>query len=160
MPLAEPLVLMRRAPAALRRGPLDKFARCLVERVTAGDKFECLITDDRELRRLNREFLGRDYATDVLSFPGARDARPAHGAAQMPVPPLLGEVAISAERAADQARDFGHSLTQEVCILMLHGVLHLLGMDHERDRGAMARAEAAWRKKLGLPPGLIERVGA
>ncbi len=160
MPLSEPLVLMRRAPAALRRGPLNDFARCLVERVTSGDEFHCLITDDRELRRLNREFLGRDYATDVLSFPAARRVRTANGQVRMPVLPVLGEVAISSERAAEQARDFGHSLSQEICILMLHGVLHLLGMDHERDRGAMARAEAAWRKKLRLPPGLIERVQA
>ncbi len=160
MPRSEPLVLMRRPPATLRRRPLNEFARCLVASVTGGQPFHCLITDDRELRRLNREFLGRDYATDVLSFAAERVARPSNGPEIMPVPPLLGEVAISAERAAEQARDFGHSLSQEVCILMLHGVLHLMGMNHERDRGAMARAEADWRRKLGLPPGLIERVGA
>src|SRR5689334_6339383 len=112
MPLSEPLVLVRRAPAALRRGPLNEFARCLVARVSGGHKFQCLITDDRELRKLNRVFLGRDYATDVLSFPAARHGRLANGPATM-THVLLGEIAISAERAAEQARDFGHSLSQE-----------------------------------------------
>ena len=56
-----------------------------------------------------------------------------------------------------QAREFGHSLSDEIRILMLHGVLHLLGMDHETDRGEMARAEARWRKKLNLPASLIAR---
>ncbi len=65
---------------------------------------------------------------------------------------------ISADRAREQAREFGHSIHNEICILMLHGVLHLAGMDHERDGGAMARAEARWRKMFGLPTGLIERV--
>ena len=69
----------------------------------------------------------------------------------------LGEIAISADRAAEQAREFGHSRLDEIRILMLHGVLHLLGMDHETDRGRMARAEARWRRKLDLPTGLIAR---
>ncbi len=55
---------------------------------------------------------------------------------------------------------FGHSVEDEIRILMLHGVLHLAGMDHERDGGRMARAEAAWRRKLGLPPALTERMSA
>lgn len=70
---------------------------------------------------------------------------------------FLGELAISKERAAAQAREHGHSIEQEIQILMLHGVLHLLGMNHERDGGQMARAETAWRERLGLPAGLIER---
>ncbi len=116
--------------------------------VAAGRRFSCLLTDDRELLRLNREFLGQDYATDVLSFPepGPDD--------------FLGEMAISVERAKEQARSRGHRLDEEIGILMLHGLLHLLGMDHETDRGRMARAETRWRKKLGLPAGLIERVRA
>ena len=148
MPDSEPLVLFRHTPAGLRRRPLEEFARELRERVAGGRWFHCLITGDEELRRLNREFLRKDYPTDVLSFP-ADDGRPCRA-----------ELAISAERAAEQAREFGHSVEDEIRILMLHGVLHLMGMDHERDRGAMARAETAWRKRLGLPAGLIERVGA
>ena len=71
---------------------------------------------------------------------------------------FLGDIAISLGRARAQAREFGHAIEQEVQILMLHGVLHLMGHDHETDSGAMARAEKRWRAKLGLPNGLIERV--
>jgi probable rRNA maturation factor len=96
---------------------------------------------------MNRKFRRKDYATDVLSFP-------ANGGDS------LGELAISIDRAAAQAAEFGHSTEDEIRILMLHGILHLIGMDHETDSGRMARAEAAWRKRLGLPTGLIERVTA
>ena len=71
---------------------------------------------------------------------------------------FLGDIAISLGRARAQSREFGHAIEQEVQILMLHGVLHLMGHDHETDSGAMARAEKRWRAKLGLPNGLIERV--
>ncbi len=143
---SDDLVLFRRAPSSLRRLPLKEFAHTLRDAVAGGRGFHCLITDDSELRRLNRRFLGADYATDVLSFPAAD----ANGS--------LGEVAISAARAAAQAREFGHSRLDEIRILMLHGVLHLTGMDHQTDRGEMARAESRWRKKLKLPAGLIARV--
>jgi probable rRNA maturation factor len=96
------------------------------------------------LRRLNRTFRGKDYATDVLSFPSE----------DMP------ELAISFDRAAAQASELGHSVEEELRILMLHGLLHLAGMDHETDAGSMARAETRWRKRLGLPSGLIERAHA
>ena len=151
MPRSEPMVLMRRAPSGLRRGPLEAFARQLRERVAAGRPFQCLITDDRELQRLNRQFLRKHYPADVLSFPAAESAETLAG---------LGEIAISYQRAREQADAFGHSMRDEICILMLHGVLHLMGMDHERDRGAMARTEVAWRNKLGLPASLIERASA
>jgi probable rRNA maturation factor len=140
----DPLLVLR-APRSLDRPRLRAFAQRLVEEVAGGGRFRCLLTDDRELQRLNREFLGKDRPTDVLSFPE-------------PGPDgFLGEIAVSVERAAEQAREYGHSTDHEVCILMLHGVLHLLGMDHKRDRGRMRRAEARWRAKLGLPAGLIER---
>jgi probable rRNA maturation factor len=95
---------------------------------------------------LNRQFLGHDYATDVLSFPSGT----AGG--------FAGGLAISAQRAAEQAAEFGHTQAEEIKILMLHGVMHLLGMDHETDRGAMARAEKRWRKHFSLPASLTERV--
>src|SRR5712692_5891986 len=114
------LVSFRRAPAALRRTPIQEFARTLRDGVAHGREFHCLITDDRELRRLNRQFLGHDYPTDVLSFP-LEDAG------------MLGEMAIYAGRAAEQAREFGHSQLDEIRILMLHGMLHLMGMNHEAD---------------------------
>ena len=139
------IVLFRRAPAELNRRALERFAQTLRGAVAHRRAFTCLITGDSHLRRLNREFLGKDYPTDVLSFPAP------------PSSPSLGDVAISAARARRQAAAFGHSLEEEIRILMLHGLLHLLGMDHETDRGQMQRAEARWRKRLALPQGLIER---
>jgi probable rRNA maturation factor len=128
---------------------MERFARRLQVEVAQGRPFDCLITGDAELRRLNREFLGQDYATDVLSFPGPRPPAPG---------PVSGDIAISFARARAQARDFGHDTGQEIQILMLHGLLHLLGMDHATDGGRMARAEKRWRARLGLATGLIERV--
>jgi probable rRNA maturation factor len=146
------IVLFRRAPAELNRRNLERFAQVLRAEVADGAAFQCLVTDDRELRRLNREFLGKDYATDVLSFPEERFPT---AAAEW-----SGEISISAQRARAQARVYGHSIDDEIRILMLHGVLHLMGMDHETDRGRMARAEADWRLRLALPAGVIERVRA
>src|SRR5262245_60020151 len=131
----ENLVLFRRAPASLSRRPLEQFARTIRNEVASGSQFRCLVTDDRELQRLNRLFLKKDYPTDVLSFPEAS----ANG--------TLGEIAISGQRAGDQASEFGHSLQTEVELLMLHGLLHLLGFDHETDRGRMASVEADWRMR-------------
>jgi probable rRNA maturation factor len=148
-PLAfpEPLVTFVRAPAEIDRGRLEQFARTLRQRVARGKGFACRITGDAELRRLNQAFLGHDYATDVLSFPCQDDD-------------FLGDLAISRQRAAEQARRFGHDVHQEIEVLMLHGLLHLTGLDHETDDGRMARAEARWRRQLGLPGGLIERARA
>ena len=139
-------VLFRRTPPDFRRRAVERFARRLELEVAKGKPFGCLITGDAELRRLNREFRGMDYATDVLSFRATG------------LPRYLGDLAISLPRARTQAREFGHSIEQEVEILMLHGLLHLLGYDHETDRGQMARAEKRWRTGFGLGTGLIERV--
>lgn len=106
-----------------------------------------VVTSSRELRSLNRRFRGKDKATDVLSFPAGGPA----------VRDLAGDIAISADIASQNASLLGHSLAEEVKILVLHGVLHLAGFDHERDRGEMARKEALLRRQLGLPDGLIER---
>lgn len=138
-------VLFRRVSRVLSRRRVRDLAERLEREVADGGRFCCLLTDDRELRRLNRRFLGRDYPTDVLAFPS-------------PSPDgFLGEMAVSVQRAFEQAREHGHGPEEEVGILMLHGLLHLVGMDHERDRGRMARAELGWRRKLGLPRGMIER---
>jgi probable rRNA maturation factor len=130
----------RRLPKKALRASFED----IVSRVAPRRRITCLIADDRELRRLNRTFRKKDYPTDVLSFP-MDDG---------------GEIAISLDRASQQAREHGHGVADEVRILMLHGVLHLAGMDHETDSGEMARAEMRWRKKLGLPNGLIERARA
>lgn len=139
-------VAFRRTPPDFRRRAVERFALRLQNEVAKGQSFDCLITGDADLRRLNREFRGQDYATDVLSFPAA------------PPAVRLGDLAISLGRARAQAREFGHTIEQELQILMLHGLLHLLGMDHETDKGRMARVEKRWRTRLGLSTGLIERL--
>lgn len=136
-------LLFQRAPRGLDRPRLRAFQKLLTARVADGRPFTCLITNDAALRKLNAGFLGRDYATDVLSFPAVSGE--------------LGELAISVQRAGEQAEEFGHTIETEIEILMLHGLLHLLGHDHETDRGVMRRLETRWRKELGLPEGLIER---
>jgi probable rRNA maturation factor len=144
---SDPLITFRRSPATLDVSSIESFAETLRGRVARGREFHCLITGDAELRLLNRTYRNKDYATDVLSFPGD----PNHEGA------YLGDIAISLARARAQARHYGHAIEDEVRILMLHGLLHLKGMDHESDSGEMARSELRWRKKLGLPGGLIER---
>ncbi|MDQ6666587.1 MAG: rRNA maturation RNase YbeY [Acidobacteriota bacterium] len=142
------LVSFRRFAAPdLNNANLERFAQVLKAEVAQGLNFHVLIAGDVELRRLNRQFREKDGTTDVLSFPSDVDG-------------YLGDIAISWRRAAVQANEFGHGLDREIEVLMLHGVLHLLGMDHEKDRGKMARAEARWRERLGLPRGLIERARA
>jgi probable rRNA maturation factor len=146
MPSPEPsTATFRRVPPDFRRRVVQRFARQLQAEVTRGRPFDCLVTGDAELRRLNKQFRGEDCATDVLSVAGAD-------------PASLGDIAISLQRARAQAGEFGHSVEQEVSILMLHGVLHLMGMDHQAGDGRMARAEKRWRVRLGLAHGLIERV--
>ena len=158
-------VTFRRVPRDFPRRAIERFARRLQMEVAQGRPFDCLITGDAELRRLNREFLGHDYPTDVLSFPGVAPAilspvtlRPRATTGDKIAGATLGDIAISFARARAQARAFGHRAEQEVEILMLHGLLHLVGMDHTADSGRMARAEKRWRARLGLPTGLIERV--
>lgn len=132
----------------VRRTELQRFLKEISQRVTKGKSVTCLITTDAELRRLNRRFRGKRSATDVLSFPaGAGNG-------------FAGDIAISLDHAAAQAANHGHSLGDELRILMLHGALHLAGLDHETDSGEMARSEMRWRRRLGLPSGLIERTRA
>lgn len=104
-----------------------------------------VLTDDDQLRELNREYLGDDSATDVLSFPAA-EANPETGA------PYLGDVLVSMPRAAQQAQAAGHGLAAEVQLLVVHGVLHLLGHDHGQaaDKARMWAAQAAILEQLGL----------
>jgi probable rRNA maturation factor len=111
---------------------------------------EVLLADDPTLRRLNKSFRGKNKATDVLSFPSPAEIADHHA----------GDLAISLETAARQAQTYGHSLRDEVRILLLHGLLHLSGLDHETDNGEMAAWEAKLRCELRLPTTLIERVAA
>jgi probable rRNA maturation factor len=138
-----------RSITRVRRRQVRELARHLSVDVAGGESFSCRIAPVEEIRELNRDYRGKDAPTDVLSFPAGEVAR--RSAA------FLGDVAISIRHAREQARTLGHTVEEEIGILMLHGVLHLMGMDHETDRGQMRRAEARWRKRLGLPPGLTER---
>ncbi len=102
------------------------------------------LVSDRRIRALNRAYRGKDDATDVLSFP-ADD------------PAFLGDIVIARGVARRQARVAGHSEATELKLLALHGLLHLLGYDHEHDNGRMQRVESRLRRRNGLPAGLIER---
>lgn len=137
-------IIYRRRFAAISRPELTHFAARLSRVAAEGRSFECLISDDRELQSLNRRFRRKNKPTDVLSFPSEGG-------------PFLGAIAISYDRARVQALAFHHRIETEVRILMLHGVLHLTGMDHETDSGEMAREEIRLRRKFGLPSGLIAR---
>lgn len=128
--------------------PLQAFAERLARDVAHGRDFVCLITTAEELAELNARFRQKAESTDVLSFPAAGD------------PGYLGDLAISLPHARAQAREHGHGTEDEIRVLMLHGLLHLMGFDHETDQGRMRRAESRWRKRLGLPTGLIARSGA
>jgi probable rRNA maturation factor len=105
-----------------------------------------LITGNSGMRRLNTCFRGKNQPTDVLSFPAAASANG-----------IVGDIAISLDIAERNARLLGHSVAHEIRILILHGMLHLAGYDHENDRGEMAKKEILLRRRFALPSGLIER---
>jgi probable rRNA maturation factor len=112
--------------------------------------FTVCVLSDAAIRRYNRQFRGLDQATDVLSFPAGEHSEKLE---------YLGDILISAETARQNARRFGLRLEEEIELLALHGVLHLLGHDHERDKGEMARLERSWSRRLGLPENLTGRAG-
>ncbi len=122
---------------------LGQFAARAQRAAGVRGEVDVLITSSAELRRLNRRFRGMDTATDVLSFPSADGT--------------AGDIAIAAEVGARNARRLGHRAADEMKILILHGLLHLAGYDHETDAGEMARKEVRLRRALGLPAALIER---
>ncbi len=117
------------------------------------------IAGDGLVRRLNRDYRGVDRATDVLSFPVGDEERHRLRSSDRH-DRLLGDIVIAAGVARRQAREAGHSVATEVRLLSLHGLLHLLGYDHDTDSGQMARIERRLRRKGGLSAGLIERVDA
>jgi probable rRNA maturation factor len=129
---------------------LTQFLRGAQAAVRLRGQVTVLLTTDATIRRLNRKFRGRNKATDVLSFP----------ADPVLAGQVAGDLAISVPTARRQAREQGHALRAEIKILMLHGLLHLAGYDHETDEGQMARRERLLRGRLRLASGLIERAGA
>jgi probable rRNA maturation factor len=134
--------------STLAKAGLTRFLRRAREAVGLAGEVEVLLTSDAQIKSLNREFRGKNKPTDVLSFPAPDEIAAQHA----------GDLAISLDTAARQAERLGHSLGDEVRVLMLHGLLHLKGMDHEVDSGEMATRESELREKLKLPVTLIERV--
>jgi probable rRNA maturation factor len=127
-------------PASLRR-----FLMRAKSEIGLRGEVNVLVTSNNQMRALNRKFRRRNKPTDVLSFPVVGS----NG--------IAGDIAISGQIAKQQARRLGHSLEQELKVLLLHGLLHLSGYDHEKDEGEMARAEMKLRAKFRLPDSLTER---
>jgi probable rRNA maturation factor len=177
------VVLTDRSGRPVHAGALGAWLREVAPPGARGTVTVALV-GDATMRRLNRQFAGKDWATDVLSFPafppgrqeaGASAGKPARStrervagtaaggsavdtmAGRLAADRCLGDIVIATGVARRQARDAGHSYERELRVLALHGLLHLLGYDHESDAGTMARVEARLRRKGGLSAGVIER---
>lgn len=139
----------------VRSGGLERWLAAVAPVRARGEVAVALVTD-AHIRKLNRQYRRLDAPTDVLSFPSGAGV-PA--GARSPTP--LGDIVIATGVARRQARDAGHTYETELRVLALHGLLHLLGYDHDDpdDAGRMARAEARLRRKGRLTLGLIERSG-
>jgi probable rRNA maturation factor len=154
-----PVILERRKTKELSRLALARFANEAQRATGLRGEVNILLTGDAEIQRLNLQFRSQDKPTDVLSFPAAPAAAPAPaaGSAALPDSAAGGDIAISLAAARAQAAALGHDLLTEVKVLILHGMLHLAGHDHERDHGQMLRLEQKLRGELHLTAGLIER---
>jgi probable rRNA maturation factor len=131
----------------ITEAPLLRFLRAARKAAGLRGDVSVLLTSNREMQRLNRVFRGKDKPTDVLSFPAIAEVNRK----------FAGDIAISLDIASRNAKQLGHHLEAETKILILHGLLHLAGYDHETDNGEMARRESRLRSRLGLPLSLIER---
>jgi probable rRNA maturation factor len=135
------------APHGLSAPALTRFLRRARLATGLRGQVDVLLATDATIRRLNRDFRGKNKPTDVLSFPAPSAFAGEHA----------GDLAISLETAARQAATYSHPLAAEIKILLLHGLLHLTGLDHETDQGEMATRESLLRAELRLPLTLIER---
>ena len=142
--MPEPILRISQRKYSLPQSRLRLFVCRLTERLRLGEVgFSVLLTNNRRIRRLNGQFRQIDKATDVLSFSACSSADdPAVDEG------YLGDIVISVETARQQAMACGHSVETELRVLMIHGVLHLLGYDHERDGGQMRRKERVLRREL------------
>ena len=145
------MVIFHKKVEGLSEHSLEKFVSRARKAAGLGGTVDVVITGNSAMRTLNLRFRGKNKATDVLSFPSGQAGAEGRGAF------FAGEIAISSEIAAENAMRLGHPIAAEVKVLALHGILHLAGMDHERDNGVMARKEASLRKSLRLPASLIQR---
>src|SRR5256714_14294429 len=120
-----------------------QFAEHALKVIDAAERDATIVfVSDAAIKKLNRQFRGKNYATDVLSFPARAEKFENENERS------LGEIVISVERAAAQAKENGLTFGNEVQQLILHGLLHLAGYDHETDRGEMNRLELRLRRKL------------
>lgn len=126
---------------------LDRFLLRARRAARVRGQVHVLIVSSRRMKSLNWQFRGKDKPTDVLSFPAIAEV----------AQDFAGDIVICADIAAANARDLNHALGHELKVLLLHGVLHLAGHNHETDNGEMARKETRLRKQFGLKDGLIER---
>jgi len=138
------VVVLEQQDGKAPKRTLSLFAACAQRAVDLRGEVNIRLTTNQELQDLNRRFRHKDATTDVLSFPSD-------------LPEVAGDIAISAEIAERNAAKLGHSWETELKVLILHGLLHLAGYDHESDRGEMEAKELALRRKFKLPSGLIER---
>lgn len=148
MKLGNPIIVFEKKLPGLSSRALAGFALKACRATRLGGAVSVLITGNSDMRRLNSRFRGKNSSTDVLSFPAAASANG-----------FVGDIAISLDIAEHNARLLGHSVNDEIRILMLHGILHLAGYDHESDKGEMAKKEILLRRRLALPTSLIERSG-
>ena len=146
------MVILERKVAGLTGGSLARFLLRARKAVGMQETVNVLVTGSASMRDLNSRFRKKNMPTDVLSFPHNSTMKSGHNGNG-----LAGEVAISADIAAQNAIRLGHAVADEVKVLVLHGILHLAGFDHERDNGEMARKEAELRRALKLPTALTER---
>lgn len=135
------MIVFETSVEGVGRAGLERFARDAQKLAGVRGDVGVLIADNRRLRQLNRNFRRKDKPTDVLSFPRKEG----------------GDIAISADIARENAQRYGHRTSAELKILVLHGMLHLAGYDHETDGGDMEKTEARLRARLKLPASLIER---
>jgi probable rRNA maturation factor len=135
------MVIFETAVKGVSAAEIQRFARQAQKLAKVSGEVDVLVSGNTRLRELNRRFRRKNKPTDVLSFPR----------------PSGGDIAISAQIARENARRYGHGTAEELKVLVLHGMLHLAGYDHESDNGRMARAEARLRLHLRLPASLLDR---
>jgi|SRR5579863_2847326 len=147
------MILNRQRAVRVARGPLEEFFRRVLREMKLRDSdITICFVSDAEIARMNLAFRGKKGPTDVLSFPAGkkRKKRLHRENTENTEKSYLGDIAIAPETARRYAKKHGRSLSNELRVLILHGVLHLLGYDHETDRGEMDRIEGKLRRRFGL----------